>query len=433
MAPNKSFNTHYFWAYICFALGLFLLVLELHSISGHIGSDYRIFYNAALRFSNSAHELYQSNSVRTLQGFLYPPPAVILFVPFSRLPLDWSYIVFAILLYLAGFATMAIWINLSEVSDKAAAISKLGKVNLVLLSGVSGPFFAAVASGQVDILVLFLCVAHIVLIMRGRPVLGGLVLAAGFWIKIYPIILLAYALSRRDVIRILAGFAFGLFIVPLVLAPVVPFALYRIYFLDLLPKFSGNTIVNIYNQSLAAFYARLNLPLSTSIGSFQVYAVPASIRLPIAAGAIAFAAGVSVVTRLIKPATIPLLAMIFATFAIVAPLGWGHTYVYALPLVCSAWLMGRQLRSKLPHIFIGIAYVVLLVPAYRRFPLDAHIPNQIYQIVYSHYLFATVFLLLISAVLIQINWRNMRHANETSANAGSLVILNSKENIGLFE
>ena len=431
MAPNKSFNTNYLWAYICFALGLFLLALELHSMSGHIGSDYRIFYNAALRFSNNVHELYQPNSVRTLQGFLYPPPAVMLFVPFSLLPLDWSYKLFLTLLYVSGFAAMAIWTNLSEVGDKATAMSQPGKINLVLLSGVSGPFFAAVAAGQVDILVLLLCVAYVVLIVRGRPVLGGLVLAAGFWIKIYPIILLAYALSRRDALRILAGFASGLIIVPLALAPAVPFALYRIYFLDLLPKFSENTIVNIYNQSLAAFYARLNFPLSTSIVSFQVYAVPASIRLPIVAGTIAVAAGISVVTRLIKPATIPLLAMIFAMFAIVAPLGWGHTYVYSLPLVCSAWLMGRELRSKLPHIFIGITYVVLLVPAYRKFPLDPHISNQIYQIIYSHYLFATISLILISAVLIHTNWRDVHHANETAANTGNLMIRDRKENIGL--
>jgi hypothetical protein len=415
MAPNKSFNTHYFWAYVCFALGLLLLVLELHSISGHIGSDYRIFYNAALRFGNNAHELYQPNSVRTLQGFLYPPPAVMLFVPFSLLPMDWSYGVFVTLLYLAGFATMAIWANLCEVSDKAAAISKLGKTNLVLLSGVSGPFFAAVASGQVDILVLHLCVAHIVLIIRGRPVLGGLVLAAGFWIKIYPIVLLAYALSRRDVFRILAGFAFGLIIVPLVLAPAVPFALYRTYFLDLLPKFSGNTIVNIYNQSLAAFYARLNLPLSTSISSFQVFAIPASIRLLISAGAVAIVTGISIVTRLNKAVTIPLLAMIFAIFAIVAPLGWGHTYVYMLPLACSAWLMGREIQSKLTHILIGMTYLVLLVPAYRVFPLSPHIPDLVYQIIYSRYLFSTLVLLLVSAMAICVRRHDMRRANGTTS------------------
>jgi hypothetical protein len=432
MGPNKSFNTHHFWAYIFFAFGLLLLVLELHSISGHIGSDYRIFYNSALRFGNNVHELYQPYSVRTLQGFLYPPPAVMLFVPFSLLPLDWSYRLFLVLLYVSGFAAMAIWTNISNLSDKAAAISRLGKINLVLLSAVSGPFFAAVTSGQVDILVLLLCVAHVVLIMRGRPLLGGLALAAGFWIKIYPIVLLAYAISRRDALRILAGFAFGLIIVPLVLAPAVPFALYRIYFLDLLPKFSGNTIVNIYNQSLAAFYARLNLPLSTSIASFQVYAVPASIRLPIAAGAIATAASISMLIRLIKPATIPLLAMVFAIFAIFSPLGWGHTYVYMLPLACSAWLMGREIRSKLTHILIGMTYLALLVPAYQVFPLDAHISDLIYQIIYSRYLFSTILLLLISAMLIRITWRDMGHANRTAANAGNPG-RNIKKNIGSFE
>lgn len=54
MAPNKSFNSRYFWTRICFALGLLLPTLELHSIPGRTGSNFRIFYNAALRFGNSA-------------------------------------------------------------------------------------------------------------------------------------------------------------------------------------------------------------------------------------------------------------------------------------------------------------------------------------------------------------------------------------------
>lgn len=419
MTPNKSYNLHQFSAYACCAFGLLLLALELLSISGHIGSDYRIFYNAALRFGHDAHDLYQPSSVRTLQGFLYPPPAVMLFVPFAMLPLDWSYRLFLVLLYVAGVAGMTTWANLDARDNKTGALSGLSRINLVLLAAASGPFFAAATAGQVDILVLLLCVAYVALIMRGRPMLGGLVLAAGFWIKIYPIVLLAYVLSRRDAIRILAGFAFGLVIVPLVVAPVVPVELYRTYFLDLLPKFSGNTIVNIYNQSLAAFYARLNVPLDTSVASFQVYAVPVSIRLPIAAGAIAIAVGVSIAARFVKTATIPLLALILAIFAVVAPLGWGHTYVYMLPLVCSTWLMGRRTGSKLVHVLIGMTYLVMLVPAYRVFPFDARFPDLFYQVIYSRYLFATILLMSTSAVLIRMHWRCMHRANARDGEYGN--------------
>jgi hypothetical protein len=402
MTLNKSFNKKHFWAYIWLALGLLLLALEIHSFSGHIGSDYRIFYKAAIRFRTNASSLYVLDSARTLQGFLYPPPAVILFLPFSIFPMDLSYRLFLALLYSSAFAAMAIWANLSDFNDKAVAISRLSRTNLVLLSTVSGPFFAAITAGQVDILVLLLCVAYIALIVQDRPVIGGLVLAIGFWIKLYPVVLLAYVLSRRDAFQILLGFAFGLLIVPLVLAPAVPFELYRLYFLDLLPRFSGSTIVNIYNQSLAAFYTRLNLPLSAGIHSFQVYAVPTSVRLPIAAGAIAIAASISVVTKFVKPATLPLLAMILAIFAVFAPLGWGHTYVYIFPLVYSTWIMGRQAQSTFTPIFVGIIYLTLLIPAYRVLPFNPILPELIYKIIYSRYLFSTAFLLLISAMLVRV-------------------------------
>jgi len=74
--------------------------------------------------------------------------------------------------------------------------------------------------------------------------------------------------------------------------------------------------------------------------------------------------------------------------------------------------MGRQVRPKLTHIVIGMTYLILLVPAYRIFPFDARISDLVYHIIYSRYLFSTILLLSISAMLIRINWSDMPYSNE---------------------
>lgn len=402
MNSDRIFNAR-FWPYVFLFGGILLLALEIKSVYGHIGSDYRIFYNAAIRFNSNPLDLYMQDSARTLQGFLYPPPAVLLFLPFSTLPLGWSYTLFTVLLYFSAFISIAVWANLGLLDGSGFATSRFGRANLMLLTATSGPFFAAIAAGQVDILVLLVCVVHIALIMQGRPVLGGLVLAVGFWIKIYPAALLAYAFFRPNTYRILIGFLLGLMIVPLLSAPIVPIQLYEAYFFDLLPKLSSRTIVNIYNQSLSAFCVRLGLPLSVSTDSFMTYTVPDSIRRSVVIGGIAVMAGIAASTRFVKSPVMPLVAMILAMFAIIAPLGWGHTYVYVLPLIYSTWLMGRQARSKAISVFVVLVYLVMLVPTYKIFPLNPDVPELAYKIVYSRYLFSTIFLLIVAAFLVRIN------------------------------
>src|SRR5438067_10923821 len=108
MVLRKSFNVN-FWCYISLTVGVLLLAQEINSVSGHIGGDYKIFYHAAARFNLNSFSLYNPDSVRTLQGFLYPPPAVILFLPFCELPVEWSYNLFVLLLYASAFALIKIW------------------------------------------------------------------------------------------------------------------------------------------------------------------------------------------------------------------------------------------------------------------------------------------------------------------------------------
>ena len=279
--------------------------------------------------------------------------------------------------------------------------SRLEIANVMLLTAVSGPFFAAVVAGQVDILVLLLCTVHIALITTDRPMWAGLVLAIGFWIKIYPLVLLAYALSHPKGARVLLGFICAGLALPLVLAPLVPLELYALYFMDYLPALSGSTIANIYNQSLTAFLTRLSLSVGESVQSFQAFPVPAPLRFSITVVAMFIIGLICVTAKRARDLRLPAFAMILAIFAVIAPLGWGHTYVYICPLVYFVWLIGRKLQHPLTFFLLASLYAVMLVPAYRIFPIHPDVPELAYKVFYSRYLFATVFLLIMSAVLLR--------------------------------
>lgn len=398
----KRISLNRYWSFIFLLGGIFLFFLEMKSIATHTGSDYRIFYNVATRFKINPLELYTVSSVWTLQGFLYPPPAVTLFLPLAALSLESSYKFFVVLLYFSTFCAMALWLRLSDFEDKSLSLSGLEKINVIVLAAVSGPFFAAVVAGQVDILVLLLCTIHITLATRNRPIRSGFVLAVGFWIKIYPVILLAYAFSRPDAKRIFLGFLCGVLTIPLILAPIVPLQLYEQYFLEYLPKLSGGTIVNIYNQSASAFFVRLSLPIEESIRSFQAQVVPTSLRFSISLVAMIMVGSISYAAKQTGGFKLPLFAMILAVFAIFAPLGWGHTYVYIGPLAYFTWFIGKKIQSKVSIYLLAISYAALLIPAYRTFSMRPYFPELVYKILYSRYLFVTLFLIILAAVLIRI-------------------------------
>ena len=84
-------------------------------------------------------------------------------------------------------------------------------------------------------------------------------------------------------------------------------------------------------------------------------------------------------------------ATLIALIAVVAPLGWGHTYVMALPLVM---LHLASLRDARPiaasTIFRCVA--AMMIPAGRRLAVVETAPDWLLNMMYSRYLLATLVL-----------------------------------------
>lgn len=375
---------------------LALLGLEQASLAGYIGGDFRIFHRAVARFLSDPATLYGPagtplQSGQTLQGFIYPPPGILALLPFGLGALETDFTLFVTLSTVLAAGALAIWLRLAPPRHAPPAV----QVALVLMALASGPAFACRA-GQIDLLILALCTAGAWCALGTRPMLGGALLAIGAWIKIYPVLVavpLVIAAPRGR--HVAAGFGLAALAVPALAALAVPPLLWRQYFFELLPQMSLRAIVNIYNQSLAAIWLRTQIPHGQALDSFAAMAVPAPVRLAVASLAIAL---IALATRKAwrTPSALPMACLVaLATISIAAPLGWGHAYVYVIPLwlvlAASAW----ESRDWSQIGLTGGAWLLLLPSAHHRFTFAAW-GEPLWSLTYGRYAIAALLLIALA-------------------------------------
>jgi hypothetical protein len=85
-----------------------------------------------------------------------------------------------------------------------------------------------------------------------------------------------------------------------------------------------------------------------------------------------------------------------ALVAILAPLGWGHTYVMVLPLVVLQLIAMRDAPWPIA-VLIFACVMAMMVPAGRHLPIESA-PSWLQNVVYSRYLLATLALVITSTL-----------------------------------
>jgi hypothetical protein len=265
---------------------------------------------------------------------------------------------------------------------------------VLLIIFALGPTYMNAVFGQVNAFVLASAVAFVTLAARSSTAAAG-VLAAGTWLKVYPALLTAIVVWDRRAWRAIALSVAAAVAIAVLLLPVVPWQAYRAFFFDVLPARIDQTAIHITNQSLVAFLERFRF----SSDLFLYWTGEEAITV---SGAVRFVNVVCAVGAIVSVAKLsaPLelkAASLMALVAVVAPLGWGHTYVMVLPLViCQLMVMQTAPRPAAVMIFACVS--AFLIPAGRHLPIG-RAPDWVENIVYSRYLIATVILVSISAYL----------------------------------
>lgn len=376
--------------------GLLLLAFEQLSLKGHRGSDFFVFHDAVKRVLADPATLYDdvrgvAGTAESLQGFLYPPPSIAMLLPFGLGTVETG---FALLAWGALIAAIvALWLWFGVMRDAGIVQpDRPTRVMLMLLALASGPVFTCRA-GQVDTLILLIIMAGTVLAFRGRAGWGAAVLAFGAWVKIYPALLILPVLvdPKRRWPAIL-GFGAGAVVVPLLAAAVFPLSVWITYFTQMMPVMASRTIVNIDNQSVVADIVRLSLDHRLALASYDTVVVPALLRNGVVLMGLAIMGAMQWRVWRTDAPQLTVAAITMAVISLIAPLGWGHSYAYVLPLLVMVAAQAWNARSPGWLAVIGCAYLAILLPGHRQFGFAEASP-VLWHLIYSRYALATFGLL----------------------------------------
>jgi alpha-1,2-mannosyltransferase len=381
------------------SLSLLLLVYEAWTLIGSvlrpllanpqvIQTDFHYYYDAARRFSRDQRQLYlMADDV--IAGFAYPPPAIVPFVWLSRWPLGTALLTLTILSYLMIAVAIQQW--LKYLGARGHVIDRMTAIAITVIVFALGPTYMNAIFGQVNAFVLASAVAFVRL-APAAPFEAGLSLALGAWLKIYPAYLAVIALWERSAWKAIGwAIAVGI-VIMIVLLPFVPLQAYR-DFIHVLDARIDKTAIHFTNQSLSAFLERFRFSSDlflywTGQQAITVSPLVRALNTSVT-GAAAVALWKSRASREKKA------AVLMALIPMIAPLGWGHTYVMVLPLVMLQLLSIRD-AAPVKAAAIGACVATLMIPAGRHLPIDAA-PDWLENIVYSRYLLATSVLMFISS------------------------------------
>lgn len=201
-----------------------------------------------------------SIGIRQVGRYLYPPTFAILIQPFLLLSpyaasLFWFFVNVVLLL-----------IGVSFLLRQGSLQDHRLRVALLLLPVLFTPVLMTLYLGQVNMLIFMLIVLVWLTFVDGRRYSSGVVLALATWIKIWPIILIAYFVWKREW-RVVSGALVGLLLIGAVTLALAGNGQTISFFTDKLPEISRGTEPGIdhLNQSIPGVFAKMFAPSSSYV------------------------------------------------------------------------------------------------------------------------------------------------------------------------
>jgi Glycosyltransferase family 87 len=232
------------------ALAIYIVGLGISAVLRNQG-DFQVYYRTGHRVLRGVAIYPATDKDR----FLYAPIFALWFAPFALLPRHAAQ---------GAFFLVNAWALVALITGSATMLfgreRRLGAVMLAAPVILSFRFIGNnIDHGQVNLIVLALCVWAIVYARGERPRLGGAMLAAALLIKPYAVLPALYLLARRRFATLGWTFAAGLF---LLAAPVLLFGPHWLVeqtaaYVRSVASMTGRYRTMLTNQSAVAAVARL--------------------------------------------------------------------------------------------------------------------------------------------------------------------------------
>ena len=235
-------------------------------LRNYFEGDWASYYLAALRLAQGDFAIYRewpgghvpAELIDPVSAYLYPPFFAVLIMPFTAFGFRTTQ-----LLWFGANVAMtvaAVWLTLAALRVRPSRREWLG---LALAICLFPPLFRAIRLGQVVFLLLFLSALAFWASVRNKSAWSGTSIAIASLVKLYPALLLAALLLRRQWRAALAG-VLAACALTLITIGLVGWDIHRSFVVDLLPRF-GAIPTDASVQSLPSFLRRLGLegtPLS---------------------------------------------------------------------------------------------------------------------------------------------------------------------------
>jgi hypothetical protein len=322
----------------------------------------------------------------------YPPPASLFFRIFSLLSFKYAYAIWSLCIY--GLIISALLIFTKSL-EKESRGNKSTIWFPFLLCISAAPSSLDASFGNVNSLVLLLCVVYIWLFNNKKLTCAGLVLSAAFWLKLYPALLILTLIKTDKKISLIGGFSAGVVLVFILSLFFIPMQVFKEFFLEIVPAYSGQTITHVFNQSLLPAILRL-FSSTRMCFTYDYILIPAALRI---------VTSVLIIILLIvycllnwkyrTPSTI-FFAGLCNFIPLITPIGWGYTFVMLYPSYIILYNRGIM-KGKIQTLLYIFCWCGMTTPCYHRID-QYNIPDLIKLIYYSRY---TISAILITFLLLQ--------------------------------
>lgn len=308
----------------------------------------------------------------------HPPLTALLLVPLTFLPFPIATLIWTLgcVLLLAGI----VYLLVKELNLPLA--SPWWQITVMFMPSWY-PVWLHLHLGQFTIPLAALIFGAWLALRRGRDTLAGALLAGAAMLKIFPVVLLAYAVINRRW-RMLGSALAVMLLLALVQTAIDP-RQWPDYFLRVAPQNAATWTNNPRNASLASIGMRLFVDNPEVKAMFDLPAAELPTRVAIYAITLACVAVVLWRRRDANDRTGEF-CLLLCTMVLLSPLSWEHSFIFLLLPFAVIW---QRLRAwpgewrRVPRLFVLLSFGLTLIPselvllAFKEHYLPARMPGWI--------------------------------------------------------
>lgn len=350
--------------FFCLSLIIFLRVLFLGTYP-----DFIVYYFGSQSFLLGENPyIAQSN---LFSNYVYPPFVLLLFLPYTLLPIYVASISFV------SFSIISLFLGVYFCLQAIKSFTITRYLVIVSFCMISFPVKFTLGMGQINLVLFLLLSLGFYLLTRKKQKTAGVFFGVSLATKLFPFLLLPYFFIQKQWKTLI----FSIITISLLYSITVlltGIGLQRFYLQNVLPGIGSSYQNAYYNQAISGFFARL--PIEREVG----------LLLKTATSVIFIAASFLLLfkTRRDKKLQNMSLTFVITLSLLVNPFSWQHHFVWLIiPYIVTYFTI--KSRDKVLLFLLVVSYVLV--------SLNFSTPEALPTLFQSHVLFGTVLLWLVQA------------------------------------